>query len=158
MNAPLAARLLVGPLAAVAFFLSWGTGSGPLAAIDFSGYRLVAFTGALDVLVDGAAPTALLTALRLAILAVVIAAVWHSLLAPVFRWHPLYVITGWYLVATGLALVILTVARGNLTHPPAGVLLMATAAALFALVELSARQSWFSFRQSNSIEAQGSAC
>lgn len=139
MNPALAARLVVGPLAAAAFFLSWGTGSGPLAAVDFSGYRLVAFTGSLNVLVDGAAPTALLASLRLAILAVVIAAVWNTILAPTFRWHPLYVISGWYLSAAGLALVTLTLMRGNVTQPPAGVLLMAAAAAIFALSEVAPR-------------------
>jgi hypothetical protein len=139
MNRALAARMTVGPLALVAFFLSWGTGSGPLAAVDFSGYRLVAFTGSLDVLADGAAPAVLLLLLRLSILGVAVAAVWQTLLAPIFRWHPMYAISGWYLAAAGIVLVTLTLSRGDVTSPPAGAVLLAVAAGLFVLSEFATK-------------------
>ena len=99
-------------------------------------------------------PTVLLLAVRLSILAVVVAAVWHTLLAPAFHWHPLYAISGWYLTATGLSLAALTLLRGDIIHPPAGVLFMAAAAALFACSKAVPTIRSFSFTRSTHTSTQ----
>ncbi len=137
MNWRLTARMAVGPLALLGFFLPWGTGPGPFASVYFTGYRLVAFTGSLNVLVDGIIPTTMLLIVRLSILAVAVAAVWNGVLAAAFRWHPMYKASGWYLTATGLGLAAVAAAAGQGTHPATGTAALAAAAVLFLLAELT---------------------
>ncbi len=136
-----AGRLAVGPIALVAFFLPWAHGPGPLAATEFTGYRLVGYAGRLQALDFSVSQGAALWSLRLLILAVAVAATWQTLLAPRHRSNPVYPISGWYLVAlAGVALGI-GVARAGVVVPPPGLLLLGLAGALFTAAELSRARS-----------------
>ncbi len=136
-----AARLAVGPLALAAFFLPWAHGPGPLAATEFTGYRLVGYAGRLQALDFSVSQGAVLWSVRMVILAVAVAATWQTLLAPRHRSNPVYPISGWYLVAlAGVALGI-GVARAGVVVPPPGLLLLGLAGALFTAAELTRARS-----------------
>lgn len=136
-----AARLAVGPLALAAFFLPWARGPGPLAATEFTGYRLVGYAGRLQALDFSVSQGAALWSVRMVILAVAVAATWQTLLAPRHRSNPVYPISGWYLVAlAGVALGI-GVARAGVVVPPPGLLLLGLAGALFTAAELTRARS-----------------
>ena len=136
-----AARLAVGPLALAAFFLPCAHGPGPLAATEFTGYRLVGYAGRLQALDFSVSQGAALWSVRMVILAVAVAATWQTLLAPRHRSNPVYPISGWYLVAlAGVALGI-GVARAGVVVPPPGLLLLGLAGALFTAAELTRARS-----------------
>lgn len=136
-----AARLAVGPLALVAFFLPWAHGPGPLAATEFTGYRLVGYAGRLQALDFSLSQGAALWSARLVILAVAVAATWQTLLAPRHRSNPFYPISGWYLVALAAAALGIGVARAGVVVPPPGLLLLGLAGALFTAAEFTRARS-----------------
>jgi hypothetical protein len=122
-------RVLVGPLALVAFFQPWLRGSGRFAGLTFSGYRLVGFTGRLEALDLGAVPFALLVVCRFLILGVAITAAWQVLLAPWWRSHRAYRASGWYLtLSAGLLAAVPSLAAGSVVLLAGPVLLLASAA------------------------------
>ncbi len=128
-------RLGVGPLALASFFLPWAHGPGPLAASEFTGYRLVGYAGRLQELDLSLGAGAALWAARLLVLAVVVAAAWQTMLAPWHRSHPAYPISGWYLVALGAVAIGIGISRVGVVIPPPGLLLLALAGGLFAAAE-----------------------
>ena len=128
-------RCLVGPLALAGFFLPWAHGPGVLAANEFTGYRLVGVAGRFQELDLGWAADNAIVILRFAVLGVAIAAIWQTLLAPAWRWHLAYLVSGWYLVTVATIAVATGIARVGLTAPPLGLLLVALAASLFATCE-----------------------
>jgi len=134
-----AARLLPGPLALAGFFLPWAHGSGLIAGVRFSGYTLVGFAGRLQALDLTSSQSGALWALRLLILGVAVAATWHTLLAPLHRWHPLYALSGWYLVAGDVVASAAGLYRAGLVAPPLGLLLWLLGAALFLAAEVGER-------------------
>lgn len=136
-----AARLAVGPLALAAFFLPWAHGPGPLAATEFTGYRLVGYAGRLQALDFSVSQGVALWSARLLILAVAVAATWQTLLAPRHRSNLVYPISGWYLVALAVAALGIGVLRAGVVVPPPGLMLLGLAAALFAAAELTRTRS-----------------
>ena len=126
-----AGRLLVGPLALAAFFLRWADGPGVLAGTGFSGYDLLRFSGNLRALDLSLTQGAALWGIRLAILVVPIAAAWQTLLAPAWRWHVGYAVSGCYLVVFTAAVAIAGVVRSGLIPPSPGFGLLLLASALF---------------------------
>ena len=132
-----AGRLAVGPIALVAFFLPWAHGPGPLAATEFTGYRLVGYAGRLQALDLSLAQGAGLWVIRILILAVAVAAAWQTMLAPRHRAHPVYPLSGWFLVALSAACFAVGAARAGLVIPPLGLLLLGVAAVVFAAAELA---------------------
>lgn len=132
-----ASRLAVGPIALVAFFLPWAHGPGPLAATEFTGYRLVGYAGRLQALEVSVSQGAALWFVRMIILAVAVAATWQTLLAPRHRSNPVYPISGWYLVALAGVALSIGVARAGVVVPPPGLLLLGLAGALFTAAELT---------------------
>lgn len=136
-----AARLAVGPLALAAFFLPWAHGPGPLAATEFTGYRLVGYAGRLQALDLSIAQGAGLWVIRILILAVAVAAAWQTMLAPRHRAHPVYPLSGWFLVALAGTALGIGVARSGVVVPPPGLLLLGLAGALFAAAELTRARS-----------------
>lgn len=131
-----AARMAVGPLALAAFFLPWAHGPGPLSATEFTGYRLVGYAGRLQALDLSPGEGAVLWLARALILAVAVAATWQTLLAPRHRSHPVYPLSGWYLVALAAIALGIGAAREGFVVPPPGLLLLAIAGGLFAASEL----------------------
>ncbi len=131
-----AARLVAGPLVLAGFFLPWAEGPGILAATEFTGFKLVSFTGRLEQLDLSLLQSGGLWLVRLILLGVVVAAVWHSLLAAVHRRHRFYGLSGWYLVTVMTLALGLGLARYGLVLPPAGLALCGGGALLFALCEL----------------------
>ena len=131
------ARIAVGPLALLAFFLPWAHGPGPLAATEFTGYRLVGYAGRLQALDFSVSQGVALWAARLLILAVAVAATWQTMLAPRHRANPVYPISGWYLVALAGAAFGIGLARAGVVVPPPGLLLLGLAGTLFAAAELT---------------------
>ncbi len=131
-----AARLAAGPLVLAGFFLPWADGPGMLAATEFTGFRLLAFAGRLEQLDLSLLQSGGLWLVRVVLLGVVVAAVWHSLLAPAFRPHRFYMLSGWYLVTMMAAALGLGLARSGLGVPPLGLALCGAGALLFALSEL----------------------
>ena len=127
----LGARLAAGPIAFAGFFLPWAKGPGVLAGEEFTGFTLFGFAGRLQqldfTLLEGGA----LMAARVAILLVVVAAAWQTLLAPAHSWHRGYQISGWYLAAFTAGALLLGAARAGFTVPPAGLALLAAGSALF---------------------------
>ncbi|MEO6396934.1 MAG: hypothetical protein ABIP13_00550 [Tepidiformaceae bacterium] len=126
-------RIAVGPLAVAGFFLPWAHGPGVLAANQFTGFTLVGFAGRLQQLdlsltVGGGLWTA-----RLAILGVVIAGSWQTLLAPMHSWHPGYPASGWYLVVFSVLAAAIGVAKSGLTLPPLGLASVFASAAFFLI-------------------------
>lgn len=134
-----AARLSVGPLALVAFFLPWAHGPGPLAATSFTGFTLVGFAGRLQALDLGLIEGGLLWLARLVILGVAVAGVWQAVLAPWNQRHAAYPISGWYIAAFALAMLAVGGARTGIAVPPAGLLLLAVAGAVFVGCEATQR-------------------
>ena len=135
---PVAAlRLGVGPLALAGFFLPWTHGIGPLAATDFTGARLFGFAGRLQALDLTPAQGGILWLVRLLILGVAIAALWHTLLAPAHRGHRAYALSGWYLSAFSAVAALLGLLHAGITTPPLGLALLIAAAAVFATLELT---------------------
>ena len=136
------ARICVGPLALAGFFLPWAQGPGPLAATEFTGYKLVGYAGRLQALDLSPSASGVLWAIRLIILAVAVAAVWQTVLAPWARHHAVYRWSGWYLVLLAAICAGLGVARHGVALPPMGLALLLAAAGLFLAVELAtARRS-----------------
>lgn len=131
------ARLAVGPLALAAFFLPWAHGPGPLAATEFTGYRLVGYAGRLQALDLSVTQGAALWAVRILILGVAVAATWQTILAPHHRTHPVYTLSGWYLVVLAIASLGIGASRAGLVLPPSGLALLGLAALLFAAAELA---------------------
>lgn len=136
-----AARLAVGPLALVAFFLPWAHGPGPLAATEFTGYRLVGYAGRLQALDFSVSQGAALWSVRMVILAVAVAATWQTLLAPRHRSNPAYAISGWYLVVLAAGALGIGVVRAGVVVPPPGLLLLGLAGALFTAAEFARARS-----------------
>ncbi len=132
------ARALPGPLAIAAFFLPWAHGSGPLSATEFSGYRLVRFTGALQQLDLSVAEGGALWVLRIAIVLVPVAGAWQAVLAPAHRWHPAYAASGLYLVLFAAVAVGTGLSRSGLGSPAPGVALLAASAAMFVVSNVPA--------------------
>ncbi len=130
-----AGRLGVGPLALASFFLPWAHGPGPLAASEFTGYRLVGYAGRLQALDLSLGAGVALWAARLLVLAVVVAAAWQTMLAPRHRSHPAYPVSGWYLAALGAVAVGIGISRVGVVVPPPGLVLLALAGGLFAAAE-----------------------
>ncbi len=127
------ARNVPGPLAIAGFFLPWAHGSGPLSGTEFSGYRLVRFTGALQQLDLTWSEGGALWAVRIAIVLVPVAGAWQTLLAPAHRWHPAYAASGWYLVLFAAVAVGIGLSRSGLGSPAPGVALIAASAAVFVV-------------------------
>lgn len=125
------ARVAVGPLALAGFFLPWAQGPGVLAANQFTGFTLVGFAGRLQQLDLSLTVGGGLWLARLAILGVAIAGAWQTVLAPLHRWHPGYVISGWYLVAFGVVAGAIGVAKSGVVAPPPGLGMVLAAALLF---------------------------
>jgi hypothetical protein len=74
------------------------------------------------------------------ILGVAIAAAWHTVLAPLARWHFAYPLSGWYLgIAGGIAAAI-GIWRAGIEQPPLGLGLWLAGGALFVACELWARR------------------
>ncbi len=134
------ARICVGPLALAAFFLPWAQGPGPLAATEFTGYKLVSYAGRLQALDLSPSASGVLWTIRLIILAVAVAAVWQTVLAPWARHHPVYRWSGWYLVLLAAVCAALGIARHGVVLPPVGLALLLIAAGLFLAAELAARR------------------
>lgn len=132
------ARVCVGPLALAGFFLPWAQGPGPLAATEFTGYKLVGYAGRLQALDLSPSASGALWAIRLVILAVAVAAVWQAVLAPWARHHPVYRWSGWYLVLLATVCAALGIARHGVVLPPVGLALFLVAAGLFLTAELAA--------------------
>lgn len=125
-----AARCLAGPLALAAFFLPWAEGKGALGGHTFSGYDLVRFTANLQGLALSWVEGGALWAVRIAIVLVPVAATWLTLLAPRATRHPLCRASLLYLVAFSVVAIAMGLARSGVTAPPAGLALLAVAAAL----------------------------
>lgn len=134
-------RLMVGPLALAGFFLPWATGPGPFAATEFTGFTLVGFAGRLQALNLSGAQGGFLWAIRLAILAVAIAAVWQLILAPRHRHHFGYPLSGWYLASAGAFCVAIGLARSGLAVPPTGLACLMGASLSFVVAWASSRRS-----------------
>lgn len=124
-------RLAAGPLALLGFFLPWASGPGALAGTQFTGFTLVGFAGRLQALDLSIAAGGTLLAVRLALLAIAVAATWQTLLAPAHRHHFGYRVSGWYLAGAAGVLVSVGVARSGLVVPPAGLACLLAAAVLF---------------------------
>jgi hypothetical protein len=135
----LVARLTAGPLALAGFFRPWWRGSGLLAGTGFSGYKLTGFTGSLQQLPLGTLQGGVLMVVRVLIVSVAVAALWHTLLAPVLRSHPVYVATGWYLAVLGAVTLAIVWNRSGVGVPPDGLLLWLGGAALFVACEVHQR-------------------
>ncbi len=127
-----ALRCAVGPLSLAAFFVRWAEGPGVLAGTGFSGYDLVRFTGNLRALDLSVTEGAALWAVRLAILGVPVAGAWLTILAPTWRWHVGYALSGWYVVAFAAAVTLVGAIRAGPGVSP-GIALLATAASLFVV-------------------------
>lgn len=125
------ARVSAGPLALAGFFLPWAQGPGVLAGEEFTGFTLLGFAGRLQHLDFTFFEGGLLLAARLAILGVVIAAAWQTLLAPAHHWHRGYEISGWYLAGFTTLAFALGGVRSGLTAPPSGLAALALASTLF---------------------------
>jgi len=131
--------VLAGPAVLVGYFLPWLRGSGPLTGEAFSGFDLVRLAGVLPLLMAAPGGGPALLVLRMAIVAVVVAAVWLTLLAPAHRWHVAYAASGWYLVLALLALLAVHLDREGMTWPPAGALIWLGGVVAFAVAEAAGR-------------------
>ena len=129
------ARVTAGPLALAGFFLPWADGPGALAATEFTGYRLVGFAGNLRVLELPLVTGGAIALVRGLLVGLVVAAVWHTALAPRHPHYAVYRATGWYLVVLAAAASLLGIARAGLEVPRPGLGLLVLGAALFALSE-----------------------
>ena len=98
-----AARMVAGPMVLGGFFLPWINGHGVLAGERYSGYDIVRLAGYLQGADLAAAEDVALTVARIALVGMVAAALWLTALAP--RWHTtrLHEVSGWYIVAGGVA-------------------------------------------------------
>jgi len=134
-----AARLAAGPLALAGFLLPWAHGPGVLSAVEFSGFDLVGYAGRLRQLDLAPEEGAALWAIRMAVLAVGVAAACHAFVAVADRRHAAYVLSGGYLLATAIVALIVAIARSGVTAPPAGLALWFAGAGLFALSEGATR-------------------
>lgn len=134
------ARIAVGPLALAGFFLPWAQGPSVLAAESYSGFELVGFAGRLQALDLGFSASAALWSVRLLILGVAIAAAWHTVLAPLARWHFAYPLSGWYLGIAGAIAAAIGIWRAGIESPPLGLGLWLAGGALFVVCEVMARR------------------
>ena len=126
-----AGRVAVGPLALAGFFLPWAHGPGVFAANEFTGFTLLGFAGRLQALDFSLLGGSLLWLARLAILSVIIAGAWQTLLAPTHHWHRGYDVSGWYLGLFTLTAVVLATAKSGIAVPPSGLALLILASLLF---------------------------
>ena len=115
-------------------------GPSLLSPYRFTGLELVTLTGRLQTLDLNGGEQTTLWMLRIALICVPIAAAWQTLLAPFHRWHPGYAISGWFLVAASLLLVVVELARTAFSFATTGLVLLLAAAALFLLSRLLARR------------------
>ena len=129
------ARLLVGPLTLVGFFLPWTDGPSLLSQETYSGFELVGFAGRLQALDLAPSASIVLWSARLLILGVAIAAAWHTVLAPTARWHLAYPLSGWYVVAGAAITAGIGLRRVGVQWPPTGMGLWLLAAAVFVALE-----------------------
>lgn len=125
------ARLAVGPIAIAGFFLPWADGPGVFAGTQFTGFTLLGFAGRLHALDLSLAVGGGLWIARLAILGVLIAGAWQTLLAPMHRWHVGYSASGWYLAGFSAVACAAGLARSGVVLPPLGLGLVLGAAVLF---------------------------
>ena len=123
--------MAAGPLALAGFFLPWAHGPGAFAATEFTGFTLVGFAGRLQALELSIFQGGILWAARLAILGVVIAGAWQTLLAPAHRLHFAYPLSGWYIVVAGGVLTVVGLVRSGLETPPLGLALVVAAGLCF---------------------------
>lgn len=126
-----AARVAAGPLALAGFFLPWADGPGVLAGTQFTGFTLLGLTGRLQQLDFSLLEGSLLWVARLAILGVLIAGAWQTLLAPAHHWHRGYDLSGWYLGGFTAIALALGAARSGLVVPPPGLAALIGASVLF---------------------------
>lgn len=131
------ARLVVGPMAVVGFFLPWTHGVGPLAANDFTGFRLAGYAGRLQALDLSLAQGGILLLVRLLIVGVAVAGAWQMLLAPRHHWHGVYVASGWYLAGFAAVSLGLGLLNAGITVPPVGLALVVGAGVVFVANRLS---------------------
>jgi hypothetical protein len=134
------ARVAAGPLVLAGFFLPWAQGPSVLASETYSGFELVGFAGLLQALDLGLTESAGLWAVRLLILGVAIAAAWHTLLAPLARWHLAYPLSGWYLGIGGGVAAGIGIWRAGIVSPPLGLALWLAGGALFGACEVWGRR------------------
>lgn len=132
---------LAGPLALGGFFLPWAHGSGLLTGATFTGFSLVRFTGDLQGLQLSWFEGGALWAARLVILGVPIAGAWQTLLAPRWRWHPAYALSGWYLVVFVLVAVVVGLVRSGVAVPPLGLGLEFVGAGVFLSGRMGGRSA-----------------
>jgi hypothetical protein len=130
-------RAVAGPLVLAGFFLPWTHGPAPLAHIAFSGYDLVGTAGRLQELNLTPLQGGAVWVVRLAIVAVAVAAVWHSLLAVGLHGHILYVVSGWYLTLGAATALVVGIARSGPVIPPVGLALWAAGGLCFVVGEVS---------------------
>jgi hypothetical protein len=135
-------RTAAGPFALAGFFLPWAHGPGVLAASEFTGFSLVAFTGRLQQLDLSVTAGAVLLAIRIAILMVAVCATWLTLLAPLHSWHFGYTLSGWYIVVLGLFAATIGLLRAGLEFPPIGLGLWLAGSVAFVATWLSERLRW----------------
>ena len=121
--------LAAGPMALWSFFfLPWTTGKSALGSGPYSGYELVQLTGILGQLNLPAGQEIALALIRILLIAIPVAGVWVTLLAPAHRWHWGFRLACAYLVIAALLLVALSVVRSGQVVPGSGVVLLLAAA------------------------------
>ena len=133
------ARLSAGPLALVAFFLPWVHGEGILRYESYSGFDLVRIATILAQLDLAPDQRMALFAARCLLIAVPVAAIWRTLLAPAHSWHWGYRVAGVYLVISGVGLAGVGLVRSGGFAPPPGLAMMFCSA--LAIVATSIRFS-----------------
>jgi hypothetical protein len=133
-------RCSVGPLALAGFLLPWGHGDGTLAAVEFTGFSLVRFTGHVQAAGIDGTTTGAAFAGRILTMAVAVAAAWQTVLAPWARWHFAYRWSGWYLVFAAAALAVTGLVRSGFVMPPPGLACVVAGGAAYLLGRDSARR------------------
>ena len=124
-----AARVLAGPMVLAGFFLPWVNGHGVLVGERYGGYDIVRLAGYLQ----GAELTTVehtaLTLARIALVGMVAAALWLTALAA--RWHAsrLHSASGWYIVASAVAVAASVAWWDGLSTAPGMLLVVGGAAA-----------------------------
>jgi hypothetical protein len=120
--------LLAGPLALVGFFLPWFEGTGLLAGERYNGYNALQFGAWLqDAGLSGTQELVLHVGRAFAV-GIVVASIWLAITAPRMRDHAFYAISGWYLVAAAIALVVAGFAwQGGIVPQPGLATILAAA-------------------------------
>jgi hypothetical protein len=127
-------------MALTGFFLPWTHGVGPLAANEFTGFRLAGYAGRLQALDLTLAQGGALWLVRLLIVGVAVAGAWQLLLAPRHHCHRVYIASGWYLAGFAGAALALGLLNAGITLPPTGLALVVGAGALFAVARGFSRE------------------